>query len=60
MTMKHRRYIERYVDIDSDDSDDDDDLDDAEFIELFRSHVKRKKLRKKVRANPEVRVFAAF
>lgn len=26
-----------------------------EFEELFRSHLKRKKLRKKIRANPEVR-----
>ncbi len=27
-----------------------------EFEELFRSHLKRKKLRKKIRANPEVRL----
>ena len=59
MAMKQRRYIERNIDIDSDDDlpSDDEDLNDDDFIELYRSHIKRKKMRKKIRANPEVRNF---
>ena len=64
MAMKRRRYIERHIDLDDTDddndndaSDDDNDLNDEEFVELFRAHITRKKMRKKIRANPEVPYF---
>jgi len=61
MLMKHRRYIERRTnfDIDSDDdvASDEEAMNEDDFIELYRSHIKRKKLRKKIRANPDVRHF---
>ena len=76
MMLKRRRYIERRLDLDDDDSGDDvcddlnnadagsdacdEDLNDDEFVELFRTHVKRKKMRKKIRANPEVRPYLIF
>ena len=57
MAMKHRRYIERNIDIDSDDdaASEEEDINDTDFIELYRGHIKRKKMRKKIRANPDVR-----
>lgn len=69
MTMKRRRYIERHIDLDDTDeendnnddaSDEDNDVNDEEFIELFRAHIKRKKMRKKIRANPEVNFFTSL
>ena len=76
MMLKRRRYIERRLDLEDDDSGDDvcddlnnadagsdacdEDLNDDEFVELFRTHVKRKKMRKKIRANPEVRPYLIF
>ena len=56
--MKHRRYIERNIDIDSDDdaASEEEDINDTDFIELYRGHIKRKKMRKKIRANPDVRI----
>lgn len=57
MRMTHRRYIESQIgsDLDSDDdSDDNNPITDQDFIELYRTHIKRKKMRKKIRANPEV------
>ena len=58
MAMKHRRYIERNIDIDSDDdaASEEEDINDTDFIELYRGHIKRKKMRKKIRANPDVRI----
>ena len=56
---RRRRYIERNFDLSDDDLDDTSGrshrpMTDTEFKELFQSHTKRKRLRKKIRANPEV------
>lgn len=61
---RQRRYIDPKLLEGEFSSDDEDPIDvtEQDFISLFRSHVKRKRLRRKIRANPdleEVR-FATF
>lgn len=56
---KSRRYFERkpWVNLELSSDDDDDDvaeLTEEEFQHLFRTHLRRKRVRRKVRIAPEV------
>jgi hypothetical protein len=53
---KCRRYIDSRLDSDSSGvEDDDEEVSDAQFREMLKLHIQRKKQRKKMRAAPEVR-----